>query len=160
MPKSEATGLTSRQAEDLLRQYGPNDPAPRNRHSIVRDLLFMFVNPLVIILLIAAALSGFLGQVADAFIIVTMVLTGIAINFYQSWRSQIAVEDFRMQVAPTPPIIRDGAWQAIHPHDIVPGDLVRLSAGDLVPPHSRLVESPHLYIQQAPLTRESLPPEK
>src|SRR5258708_29420428 len=78
------TGLTPRQAEDLLRQYGPNDPAPRTRHSIVRDLLFMFVNPLVVILLIPAALSGFLCQVVDAVIIVIMVLTCIAINFYHS----------------------------------------------------------------------------
>src|SRR6267142_4433759 len=154
------TGLTSRQAEDLLRQYGPNDPAPRARHSMVRDLLFMFVNPLVVILLIAAALSGFLGQVADAFIIVIMVLTGIAIYFYQSWRSQIAIEDLRLQVAPTATIMRDGEWREIHRHDVVPGDLVRLSAGDLVPADSRLVESRDLYIQQAALTGESLPTEK
>lgn len=161
MPTSAPkNGLTSQQAEDLLRRYGPNEPAPRKRSSIFRDLVFMFVNPLVVILLIAAALSGFLGQVVDAVIIVVMVLTGIVINFYQSWRSQIAIENLRLQVAPTASVMRDGEWREIHRHDIVPGDLVRLSAGDLVPADARLVESRDLYIQQAALTGESMPTEK
>jgi len=70
-------GLTQTEAEQRLRQYGPNDPAPAHRRSKLVELLALFSNPLIIILLFAAVLSGFLGQVVDAIIIVMMVVVGI-----------------------------------------------------------------------------------
>ncbi len=151
-------GLTSQQAR--LKQFGPNDPAPAHRRSGVADLLLMFVNPLVIILLIAAVLAGFLGQLVDAGIIIVMVLVGVAINFYQTYRSQLAIERLRERVAPTATVLRDGEWQEIRRRDVVPNDIVRLSAGDLVPADARLLLSRDLYVQQAALTGESLPAEK
>ena len=153
-------GLTQEEAEQRLRQFGPNDPAPARGRSKIAEFLALFANPLVIILLFAAVLSGFLGQVVDATIIVLMVLVGIAINFYQTYRSERAIEDLRAQVAPTATVMRDGEWRELHRHDVVPGDMVRLSAGDLVPADSRLVTSRDLYVQQAALTGESLPAEK
>jgi P-type Mg2+ transporter len=153
-------GLTSLEAEQRLREFGPNDPAPAKRRSGTVDLLLLFLNPLVIILLIAAALAGFLGQLVDASIIVVMVLVGIAINFYQTYRSQLAIERLRSQVAPTATVLRNGEWQEIERRRVVPGDTIRLSAGDLVPADSRLLSSRDLYVQQAALTGESLPVEK
>lgn len=153
-------GLTSQEAEERLPEFGPNDPAPAKRRSGTVDLLLLFLNPLVIILLIAAALAGFLGQLVDASIIIVMVLVGIAINFYQTYRSQLAIERLRSQVAPTATVLRDGQWQEIARRGVVPGDTIRLSAGDLVPADSRLVASRDLYVQQAALTGESLPVEK
>jgi Mg2+-importing ATPase len=153
-------GLSSQQAAELLKKFGPNDPAPRHHRSAVAELLTLFLNPLVIILLLASVLSGFLGQLIDAVIIVVMVLVGVAINFYQTYRSQRAIEELRAQVAPTATVLRDGEWQELHRHDIVPGDVVRLSAGDLVPADSRLLVARDLYAQQAALTGESLPSEK
>src|SRR5258708_32301917 len=99
-------GLTSQQAR--LKQFGPNDPAPAHRRSGVADLLLMFVNPLVIILLIAAVLAGFLGQLVEAGIIIVVVLGGVAINFYQTFRSQLAVERLRDSVAATATELRGG----------------------------------------------------
>jgi P-type Mg2+ transporter len=153
-------GLTALQAQERLRQFGSNDPAPAKRRSGAVDLLVLFLNPLVIILLIAAALAGFLGQLVDAVIIVVMVLVGIAINFYQTYRSQLAIERLRSQVAPTATVLRDGEWQEIARCKVVPGDTIRLSAGDLVPADSRLLVSRDLYVQEAALTGESLPVEK
>lgn len=153
-------GLTSQEAETRLQQFGPNDPAPPRRSSAVLNLLRLFLNPLVLILLIAAILSAFLGEAADAGIIIAIVLLSVVIDFAQTYRSQRAVEQLRERVAPTATVLRDGQWQEIHRRDVVPGDVVRLSAGDLVPADARLLISRDLYVQQAALTGESLPVEK
>lgn len=153
-------GLTAQEAEARLRQYGPNDPAATKKRSGVGELLLLFLNPLVIILLIAAALAGFLGQLVDASIIIVMVVVGVAVNFFQTYRSQLAIEKLRSQVAPTATVLRDGHWEDIPRRKVVPGDIVRLCAGDLVPADSRLLTSRDLYVHQAALTGESLPAEK
>jgi Mg2+-importing ATPase len=155
-----ANGLTSQEAEARLDRFGPNDPAPPKRHSAVLDFLRLFLNPLVLILLIAAAISVFLGEAADAAIIAVIVLLSTALDFTQNYQSQRAVERLRQQVAPTATVLRDGKCQEIRRSDVVPGDVVRLSAGDLVPADARLLESRDLFILQASLTGESLPVEK
>jgi Mg2+-importing ATPase len=155
-----ASGLTSGQAEQAFAQYGPNDPTPTHRYPGVKDLLLLFLNPLIIILLIAGIVSAFLGELISAGIIVAMVLLGVAINFVQTYRSQRAVEQLRKHVMPTATVLRDGQWQDIHRHDVVPGDVVRLSAGDMVPADARLIASRDLFVQQAALTGESLAVEK
>jgi P-type Mg2+ transporter len=160
VPETHGIGLTSSEAGARLTQFGPNDPAPARRRPIITELLLLFVNPLTIILLIAAAVSGFIGQVLDAAIIIGMVLVGVGINFYQTYRSKVAIENLRARVAPTATALRDGHWQEIDRKQLVPGDTIRLSAGDLVPADSRLVVSRDLYVQQGALTGESLPAEK
>jgi Mg2+-importing ATPase len=153
-------GLTSPEAAARLKQFGPNDPAPQQGRSVFAELLLLFVNPLVVILLIAAVISGFIGQLLDAAIIVGMVVIGVAINFYQTYRSKIAIEKLRARVAPTAAALRDGTWQEIPRKNLVPEDIIRLGAGDLVPADARLLVSRDLYVQQAALTGESLPAEK
>jgi Mg2+-importing ATPase len=155
-----ANGLTSQEVEARLKQFGPNDPAPSKHHSAVLDFLRLFLNPLVLILLIAAAVSAFLGEAADAAIIAIIVLLSTALDFTQTYKSQRAIEQLRQQVAPTATVLRDGKWQELRRSDVVPGDVVRLSAGDLVPADARLLESRDLFILQASLTGESLPVEK
>jgi Mg2+-importing ATPase len=110
--------------------------------------------------MIAAVISGFIGQLLDAGIIVAMVLIGAGINFYQTYRSKIAIESLRARVAPTATVLRDGRWQEMDRKKLVPGDTIRLCAGDLVPSDARLLVSRDLYVQQAALTGESLPAEK
>lgn len=153
-------GLTSAEAAARLAQFGPNEPAPRRKRSGLVRLLALFLNPLVVILLTAAIASALLGELIDACIIVTVVLLGVAINFVQTYRSQRAAERLREQVTPTATVLRDGNWREIRRRELVPGDLIRLSAGDLVPADARLVESRDLYVQQAALTGESMPTEK
>ena len=151
------TGLTAAEAARRLAEYGPNDPAPSRQRSTIVALLLLFLNPLAIVLLIAAVFSAFLGQPVDATIIVSVVIIGNAINFWQTYRSQRAIEHLRGIVRSTASTLRDGDWKEISRNDVVPGDIIRLFAGDLVPADARLIQSRDLYIQQAPLTGESLP---
>jgi Mg2+-importing ATPase len=154
------TGLTTQEAEARLNQLGPNEPAAAQHHSILFDLLHGFMNPLALILVIAAVASAFLGDKVDAAIIGVIVLLSAAIDFAQTYRSQRAVEKLRAQVAPTATVLRDGEWKELRRREVVPGDIVRLSAGDLVPADARLLTARDLYVLQASLTGESLPADK
>lgn len=153
-------GLTSQEAADRLSQYGPNDPATGKRGAAVIELLVLFLNPLVIILLLASLVSFILGNAADAGIILVIVLFSVSINFFQTYRSQQAIKKLREHVTPTATVLRDGKWCEVKRHEVVPADIVQLCAGDLVPADARLLESRDLYVQQAALTGESLPSEK
>jgi Mg2+-importing ATPase len=156
----EPRGLTSAEAARLLAQWGPNEPAPVRRLPVVVQLLRLFANPLVLILLVASAISAALHQRTDAAIIVTIVLVGTSINFWQSYRSQQAADRLRASVTPTATVKRDGAWQEVPRRGVVPGDVIRLSAGDLVPADGTLLDSRDLSVQQSMLTGESLPVDK
>ncbi|HXJ95929.1 MAG TPA: magnesium-translocating P-type ATPase [Terriglobia bacterium] len=153
-------GLTEQEAGARLDQFGPNEPAATQHHSVLFDLLHPFMNPLVLILLIAAVASAFLGDRVDAGIIGVIVLLSAAIDFAQTYRSQRAIEQLRDRVAPTATVLRNGVWKEIQRRDVVPGDIFRLSAGDLVPADGRLLIARDLYVQQAALTGESLPTDK
>jgi Mg2+-importing ATPase len=130
------------------------------RGAIARELLALFLNPLTIILLLAAGISAILGQRVDAGIIIVIVVLGVSINFAQTYRSQRAIEHLREHVSLTSTVLRDQTWQEIKRYEVVPGDLVRLSAGDLVPADGQILQARDLYIQQAALTGESMPTEK
>lgn len=154
------TGLTSAEAASRLQQFGPNDPSPPKTRSAIVDFFRLFLNPLVLILLVASVSSIFLGEITDAAIIITIVLLSVILDFTQTQTSQNAIEKLRQRVAPTATVIRDGKQQDVGRTDVVPGDVVVLSAGDLAPADARLVESHDLYVQQAALTGEPLPVEK
>ncbi len=153
-------GLTSDEAARRLARYGPNEPVRIRRFSAVRQLAHLFANPLVVILLVAAALAAVVGQRADAGIIVTIILLGVGLNFWQTFRSGRAAERLNASVMPTATVRRDGEWREIPLRAVVPGDLFRLSAGDLVPADATLVESRDLAVQESALTGESLPVDK
>ena len=153
-------GLTAEEAAARLDQFGPNEPAATKQHSFLQDLLHVFMNPLVLILVIAAIASAFLGDAADAGIIGVIVLLSASIDLSQTYRSQHAIEELRNRVAPTATVLRSGEWKEIQRREVVPGDIFRLSAGDLVPADARLLIARDLYVQQAALTGESLPADK
>src|SRR5262252_2081966 len=153
-------GLSGNEAQRRLAEFGPNEPAPVQRATVVKLLLLLFANPLVIILLIASLASAMIGDVVNASIIIVIVLLSSALNFTQTARSQRTAERLRKEVAPVATVLRDGEWRVIPRREIVPGDLIQLDAGDLIPADARLVESRDLHVQQAALTGESLPVEK
>ena len=158
--RATVVGLTEQEVEARLAEFGPNEPAAAKHQSFLADLLREFTNPLVLILIIAAVASAFLGEKVDAGIIGVIVLLSAAIDLSQAYRSQRAIEQLRRQVAPTATVLRGEEWKEIRRRDVVPGDIVRLSAGDLVPADCRLVIARDLYVLQASLTGESLPAEK
>lgn len=158
--EARSTGLTQVEAKRLLAQYGANEPSPVVRTAPLFQLLVLLANPLAIVLLVASAISAALGEVINASIIVAMVLLSVALNFIQTYRSQKAVESIRKEVAPTANVLRDGRWIEVPRREIVPGDVIRLAAGDLVPADAKLLQTRDLHVQQAALTGESLPVEK
>jgi Mg2+-importing ATPase len=155
-----STGLTQAEAKRRLAQFGPNEPAPTRRTAPLFQLLSLLANPLAIILLAASVISAALGEVINASIIITMVLFSVALNFIQTYRSQKAVDSIRKEVAPTATALRDSQWIEIPRREIVPGDVIKLAAGDLVPADADLLQTRDLHVQQAALTGESLPVEK
>jgi P-type Mg2+ transporter len=157
---SSERGLDSTQAEQRLSEFGPNEAAEAQRTRALIEFLHFCTNPLVLILLAASVVSVFVGQLADALIILTIVVLSIALNFFQTYRSDRAVRRLREQVAPTATVLREGRWIELGRRELVPGDVVRLAAGDLVPADARLIESTHLHVQQAALTGESMPVDK
>jgi Mg2+-importing ATPase len=153
-------GLSGLEAARRLAEFGPNEPVPAKVAGPLFQFLRFCANPLVLILLIASVTSALLGQAVDAIIIAAMVVLSVVLNFIQAYRSESAVQRLREQVAPTASVQRDGNWIELPRRQLVPGDIVRLSAGDLVPADARLLRSQDLHVHQAALTGESMPAEK
>jgi len=155
-----AQGLSEVEASRRLAEHGPNEPVRVHRLSGIGQFVHLFANPIIVILLVASLVSASLGQGTDAVIIATMILLGTSIDFWQTYRSQRAADRLRASVAPTATVLRDGEWRDVPIRSVVPGDVFRLSAGDLVPADAQLLESRDLSVQQAMLTGESLPVDK
>ena len=159
-PRPGSRGLSQEEARERLTRFGPNEPMPSRRSGPFAQFVHFCGSPLVLILLVASAISALLGQMVDAILIAAMVVLSIALNFFQTYRSARAVEALRNQIAPKATVLRDDSWIELPRREVVPGDVIRLSAGDLVPADARLLTSLDLHVQQAALTGESMPVEK
>jgi Ca2+-transporting ATPase len=143
-----------------LEAFGPNELQARGRVSPWSILLEQFQNVLIVILLLATALSAFLGHGLEAIAITVIVLFAVVLGFIQEFRAERAIEALREMAAPNATVIRDGRDQRIPARDLVPGDLIVLATGDKVPADARLTEAVNLQTVEAPLTGESAPVEK
>ncbi|MBX3300043.1 MAG: magnesium-translocating P-type ATPase [Acidobacteria bacterium] len=153
-------GMTSTEAARAFEVYGPNEPIRTRRANALVDLLRLFANPLIILLIVASGISLAVGDVINASIIISMVLLGVFLNFFQTRRSKKAADSLRREVSVSARVLRDGRWSEVPRREVVPGDLIRISAGGLVPADAVLVETRGLHVQEAALTGESLPVEK
>src|SRR5712691_6188755 len=113
IPPASPAGLSTQEAAQRLAQFGPNEPVQSRRAAAISELLALFLNPLVIILLVSSVVSFFLGDSADAVIILVIVLLGIAINFTHSFHEPPTTEKLREGVSPTATARRDGEWKEI-----------------------------------------------
>ncbi|MFS8065706.1 MAG: magnesium-translocating P-type ATPase [Byssovorax sp.] len=157
---TSSRGLTREEVLRRLARFGPNEPAAVKRERAVVQVVRRFANPLVGILLLASLASAALGDVVNAAIIVTIVALSVAVESVQTQRSHRAVARLRARVAPTATTLRDGVFREIPRRELVPGDVLRLTAGDLCPADVRLLDGKDLHVQQAALTGESMPVEK
>lgn len=155
--QSAPTGLTGAEAARRLAVYGPNALQAVGRISPWSILFEQFKNVLIIILLIATALSIFLGHGIEAIAIAVIVLFAVLLGFVQEYRAERAIEALRQMAAPTATVLRDGDEVNIPARDLVPGDVILLRAGDKVPADVRLIEVVNLQIEEAALTGESEP---
>ena len=153
-------GLTSAQAQRRLEQFGANELTERPRPGFLALLWDQFKNFLVIILIIAAAISLALGEYVDSFAIMFIVLLNAVVGVIQESKAEQALAALQKMAAPQAQVIRDGQQLTIPGREIVAGDIVLLEAGNYVPADLRLVESINLKIEEASLTGESQPVEK
>jgi Ca2+-transporting ATPase len=157
---STPTGLTAAEAARRLKQYGLNELQAVGRISPWMLLLEQFKNVLIIILLIATALSAFLGRGVEAIAIGVIVIFAVLLGFVQEYRAERAIEALREMAAPTATVLRDDDELEIPARELVPGDVILLHAGDKIPADARLLESINLQVEEAALTGESVPVEK
>src|SRR5262245_5706233 len=159
---SSSTGLTEDQATARLEKYGPNEIAREKRQDVFQRLLIAVRNPLVILLTVLAIVS-FVAPQGDAItgvIMLVMVGLGVSLRFIQETRADTAAARLKAMISVTATVVRDSVPKEIPLQQIVPGDIVKLSAGDMVPGDARLLSAKDLFVIQATLTGESLPVEK
>jgi P-type Mg2+ transporter len=157
---SSDSGLTSHEAASRLLRYGSNDATAPKRAPAWLRFTQRFANPLKLVLLLASALSAASGDVASFVIVVAIVLLSVMLDFVQESRAQIAVDVLCEQVALRADVRRDGTEISLPVAQPVPGDIVRLAAGDLVPADGALLTSRDLFVNQALLAGEAYPVEK
>src|SRR5271166_6346838 len=157
---STPAGLSASDAAAILETVGPNQIATAKHQSLLADFVGRFSNPLVLILLFAAAVSAFTGDVPSFVIIATIVLLSVILDVTQERQAQNAADRLRQQVSLSAKALRDGKTVDVPATQIVPGDIVYLAAGDLVPADARLIEARDLYVDEALLTGEAYPAEK
>ncbi len=157
---SHQQGLSESEAARRLAEHGPNATQSGLRSPSLDTLVELLGNPLVLMLLAAAIVSGVLGDQVGAGIIVAMVMLSVSLNYVLSYRSRRAAERLREGIAPAATVCRDGSWRDVPRRSLVPGDLIRLVAGDRVPADARLLEARELHVQQSALTGESAPEKK
>ena len=157
---SGPNGLTTARATELLAVVGPNSVDDAQRLGPLRLLWRQVANPLVLILIFAAAVSLSLSQWVDAGIILAIVVGSSLLGFYQEYRASTAVEELKKRLALTCRVVRDGVEQTVHADTLVPGDVIVLSAGNLVPADGRILEARDFLVSEASMTGESFPVEK
>ena len=158
--KTVEQGLTEQEAEARLKQYGPNKLKEKKRKTALQMLAAQFANVLIIILVAAALVSGFLGETLDAAFIIVIVALNAVLGFMQEYRAEKAIEALKSMVAPQARVIRDGVEKKIAATQLVPGDVIVLEEGDKIPADCRLIEAINFDTQEASLTGESLPVHK
>ena len=157
---TDAAGLSSAEARSRLAEFGPNLFRDRQEQSLFVQFLSRFKNPLVILLLVASAISAFTGEITNFLIISVIVLFSVTLDFVQEHRAGKAAESLRQSVSVRATVIRDGKQVEMPVADVVPGDLVVLSAGDMIPADGLVLEAHDLFVKQALLTGEPYPVEK
>lgn len=158
--KTSRRGLARSEIPARLRLHGENQLVKSRRFSAVRQFLAKFINPLVIMLFVVAALSLFLGSQTDAGIILAMALISIFLSFFQEYHATRNEERLRGLVKITVNVRRDGKEAAVPLANIVPGDIVILQPGKMVPADLRLVTGNQLHVNQASLNGEAFPAPK
>ena len=160
--KSSKDGLSSAEAEKRLCENGKNKLKEAKKDSLLKRFLKQFADPMIIILLVAAAISGVTAAlegegIVDVFIILFVVIMNAVLGVYQESKAEKAIEALQEMSAATSKVLRDGKVTIVKSEDIVVGDIVLLEAGDAVPADGRIIENASLKIEEAALTGESVP---
>ena len=154
------TGLSEEEAGTRLAQYGPNEVGREKKHGWPGRLWVAVRNPLVILLTVLATLSFATNDFRAGTVMLLMVVLGVTLRFVQETRANNAAAKLKAMISVTATVMRDGQQREIPLQHLVPGDIVKLSAGDMIPGDVRLLAAKDLFVIQATLTGESMPVEK
>ncbi|PSJ72301.1 cation-translocating P-type ATPase [Sphingobacteriales bacterium UPWRP_1] len=158
--QSRPSGLNADEVAERNREFGPNEIESSQTLSAIKILLRQFTDFMIVVLLIAAVISGYVGDLSDTLVILAIVVLNATIGFYQEYRAGRAMEALKKMAASIATVIRNGLPHSIPASEIVPGDVVLLEAGNIVPADLRLFEARLLKVEEASLTGESVPVEK
>jgi Ca2+-transporting ATPase len=153
-------GLASDEALRRLHLQGPNEIRERGRRGTLDMAVSQFKDFMILVLVAAAFVSVFIGDISDTIVILAIVLLNAAIGFIQDYRAERAIAALKRLAALKATVVRDGGRHAIEASEIVPGDIVLVEAGNIVPADLRLIEAPQLKVAEAALTGEAVPVEK
>lgn len=154
------TGLTKEEAQKRLKSYGTNEIRENKKISEFWEFFIKFKNPLVLILLCAAVVSAFVGDWTSSVIIIAIVVLSVILDFTNTFKSKKAAETLTAKVSVTAHAIRDGKLTELPLKNIVPGDVVILEAGDLIPADGKIISAKDFFINESALTGESFPVKK
>jgi P-type Mg2+ transporter len=157
---TDAIGLSNSEAQARLSKFGQNLFRDHRKQALFVQFLARFKNPLVLLLLVASAISAFTGEMTNFVIISVMVLLSVTLDFVQEHRAGKAAESLRKSVSVHARVFRDGKLTEIPVVGVVPGDITEVSAGDMIPADGLVLEANDLFVKQALLTGESYPVEK
>ncbi len=153
-------GLSQKEVEERLQKYGPNKLKEKPKKSIWKMFFAQINDTMIYILLVAALLSIFMGDIAEAIIILVVVLVNAVIGMIQENKAEQAMEALKQLTTPKAIVRRNGELTEVNSEDIVPGDIIEIDAGRYIPADIRLLESSNLQIEESALTGESVPSEK
>lgn len=153
-------GLSDDEVNKRLSEYGTNELKEEEKKSFLSKLIEQFSDFLILILIAAALISFFVGEGKDAIVILAIVVLNAFLGIYQEGKAEKSLEALKKMASPTAKVIRNGHLSEVPASTLVPGDIVSLDAGDIIPADLRLIESSNLKIEEASLTGESVPVEK
>ncbi len=153
-------GLSPDEVENRLKKYGHNELKEEEKKSLLSKIIGQFSDVLVLILIAAALISIFVGEVKDAVVILAIVIVNAFLGIYQEGKAEKSLDALKKMASPNAKVIRNNRQETVPSSTLVPGDIVIIETGDIIPADVRLVESANLKIEEASLTGESVPVEK
>ncbi|MBA4371596.1 MAG: ATPase [Thermodesulfovibrio sp.] len=157
---TSAEGLSRDEAQKRLLEYGPNELTEKEKKTPLMMFLDQFRDFMILVLIAAALISGFIGELSDTIAIVVIVVLNAVVGFIQEYRAEKAMAALKKMSAPSATVMRNGMPETIPASGLVPGDLVMLEAGKIVPADMRLIEAAGFRVEEAALTGESEPVQK
>ncbi|MBF0502881.1 MAG: magnesium-translocating P-type ATPase [Candidatus Riflebacteria bacterium] len=157
---SSLKGLNGSAVERARAEFGPNEVAQRQKPGFIKEIAARCQNPLVVQLLVICGISLFMGDVRAAVVVGGMIILSVTLGYIQEARSNEAAEKLRQMVQTTTAVVRDGKDMEVHMSEIVPGDIIILDAGSIIPADLRLLTTKDFFVGQSALTGEAMPVEK
>ena len=158
--KTSQTGISEAEAQKRLSEYGSNEVAKKQKRALAIQFILKFFHPLVVLLVVIAGVTFWTGDAVSGSIIGLMAVMSVVLGFFQEYRAGKEAERLSEMVRATATVYRNGKSKEIPIKQIVPGDIVDLFAGDMIPADIRIIQAKDLFINQAALTGESMPVEK